>query len=304
MHGYVNYFAVKFLVTEDELSKKILKQDPIKKDNIDTYIKNTNVLLITANPTEYNAVLYFLKGRNNDNPQLYSHPFKIGFISKTVTYVFGEFAGHNVAVHQMGYQGPAAAQSVIVEAAQCFGESLCKIISVGIACGVNKKVKLLDVLVAKKLTSYTEGRISSTKNSSFVLLPRSEGHKKLTVKEQLESYLPEQWLAQNSETAKRLLEPPAIYPKEILSGNYLIDSITAKEILINEFSKEAIGIEMEGAGLFHDNDCHNNITKILIKGVSDFGDGKKGKRFQPTAALLAAECVHHYLKMIGNFGVP
>lgn len=288
------------MVTEKELSGKKLEQEKLE-DNIDTYIKDTNVLLVTANQTEHNAVLYFLKGRNNDKPQFYSYQFEMGFINKTVPYVFGKFAGHNVAVHQMGYQGPAAAQSVIVEAAQCFGKNLCIIISVGVACGTSEKVKLLDVLVAKKLTSYTEGRISSTKDDSFVILPRAEGHKKLVP---LEAYLKEHWLAEKSETAKRLLKPPKIHHGEILSGNYLIDSITAKEILKKKFSMEAIGIEMEGAGLFHDNDYHNNITKILIKGVSDFGDGKKGKRFQPTAALLAAECVHHYLKMIGNFGVP
>ena len=32
-----------------------------------------------------------------------------------------------------------------------------------------------------------------------------------------------------------------------------------------------------------------------MKSVCDFGDGKKNKIFQPTAALLAADCVRHVL---------
>ena len=33
---------------------------------------------------------------------------------------------------------------------------------------------------------------------------------------------------------------------------------------------------------------------IIVKAVCDFGDGKKNKDFQPTAALLAASCVKRY----------
>ena len=51
---------------------------------------------------------------------------------------------------------------------------------------------------------------------------------------------------------------------------------------------------MEGAGLFHNYRDHS-FEILIVKAVCDFGDGKKGKKYQPTAALLAAECVKHYL---------
>ena len=34
---------------------------------------------------------------------------------------------------------------------------------------------------------------------------------------------------------------------------------------------------------------------MIVKAVSDFGDGGKDNRYQPTAALLAADCLKHYL---------
>lgn len=75
-----------------------------------------------------------------------------------------------------------------------------------------------------------------------------------------------------------------------MSGPYLIDDANFEATLLKSFAREVIGIEMEGNGLF--SATHQTRTHcILVKAVCDFGDGKKNKVLQPTAAVLAADCV-------------
>ena len=64
-------------------------------------------------------------------------------------------------VHLMTKQGPAAAQDVVTVAADCFGNNLNAIFAVGVACSVERKSKMLDVLVSKIISSYTAARISN-----------------------------------------------------------------------------------------------------------------------------------------------
>lgn len=58
-----------------------------------------------------------------------------------------------------------------------------------------------------------------------------------------------------------------------------------------EAESEAIGYEMEAAGLY-EAAAEAKIPAILIKGISDWGDGQKDKKWQPAAAYLAAHYVH------------
>ena len=264
------------------------------KEDSDKLIENTKILIITANKIEYEAVLYFLKQRRDTSrPLVYNHQCKIGFISKEIEYVFGEFAGSNAAVHKMTSQGPSAAQSVIIEAAQCFGNNLKEIFAVGIACGIGK-AKILDVIVADKITSYTSARFS-TVNEEFTPILRSVAH--LPTKKLVPYFhRTPRWPTKDSKIVKRLLRKPEKRIGEMLTGNYLIDNKEIRDDLVKSCAPEAIGIEMEGAGLFHDIDNHQ-VKIVLVKAISDFGDGGKHKEYQPTAALLAAECVHHYLSI-------
>ena len=259
-------------------------------------IDETKILIITANENEYRAVLHFLEPREPfSNVLRYCYKLSVGFISKELQYIFGRFGAFNVAVHILTSQGPAAAQSAITAASICFGKSLKAIFAVGVACGVDRnKINMLDVIVANKVTFYTEARLSSNEKGELEIKPRSSAH--LNASSTFFQYFqqPPAWESETSDTKKHLLQQPRMHVKEILSGNFLIDNEDLKKQLINFFAPEAYGIEMECAGLFHDHDNHN-VELMLIKAVCDFGDGKKSKGYQPTAALLAAECVHHYL---------
>ena len=259
-------------------------------------IEETNILIITANDIEYRAVLHFLKPRNQEpgsNIYWYCHKFKIGFIERNLQCVFGKFGDFNAAVHKMPNQGPAAAQSTVIAASMCY-EHLEAIFAVGVACGVEGKSDILDVIVAKEVTFYTDARLSTTKAGGLEIEPRSSARLKKSSKF-IQYFLQEpKWTTTTSELKNHLIKQPRMHTKEILSGNYLIDNLKMKNKLIENFAPKAYGLEMECAGLFYDHDKHN-VELMLVKAVCDLGDGKKNKDYQPTAALLAAECVYHYL---------
>lgn len=257
--------------------------------------QNAQILLVTANDFEQYAALSLLEPMEG-RAVLYrfQHNYT-GPLAKVATYTFGKFGTFNAAVQRMTTQGPASAQDVITIASDCFGHNLNAIFSVGVACGVKKKNEMLDVLVSKRVTFYTIARHGTTKQGKQEIISREIANLP-TSDFLLQNFTnPPEWPTSNSKTAARLTtKKPKKHVGLLLSGDYLVDNEEFKDELLNTFAKEAIGIEMEGAGLYHDYRSHN-YEILIVKAVCDFGDGKKNKDYQPTAALLAAECLHHYL---------
>ena len=257
--------------------------------------EKTQILLVTANDFEHYAALSLLEPMEGNAVLLRFQHNYTGSLAKVVTYTFGRFGAFNAAVQRMTTQGPSPAQDVITIAADCFGHHLNAIFSVGVACGVKKKNNMLDVLVSKTVTFYTLARHGTNKQGKPEIISRAIAN--MTTSEFLLQHFanPPEWPTKSSKIAARLTN---IKPKKrtglILSGDYLVDNKEFKDELLNTFAKEAIGIEMEGAGLYHDYRSHN-YEILIVKAVCDFGDGTKNKDYQPTAALLAAECLHHYL---------
>ena len=289
----------KNLVTQEELGSMIenKKVKFITEHEAESFRKKTQILLVTANKFENEAVLSFLEPIEGDALLKYQYNWKIGFIKKQVMYIFGKFGAVNAAVHLMVKQGSASAQDVVIIASACFGNNLDAIFAVGVACGVKGKSDLLDVLVSKSITCYNASRYGTTKDGKPEILSRDMTN--------LDTdpfiigrfnTLPH-WPIKDSPTSivNRLTKPPQMHMSLILSGDYLVDNKDLKEQLLKNFAKEAKGIEMEGAGLFHDKAQHD-CKIMIVKAVCDFGDGLKDKSYQPTAALLAAECLHHYLE--------
>jgi tetratricopeptide (TPR) repeat protein len=83
----------------------------------------------------------------------------------------------------------------------------------------------------------------------------------------------------------------------VLSGEKLVDNIDFRDQL-RGFEPEAVGGEMEGAGLYVA--CQDKkVDWILVKGICDWADGKKAQDRdvrQQTAAMNAARFVLHALQ--------
>ena len=267
-------------ITSDSIEAKMCQQ-------------KTQILLVTANDFEQYAALSLLEPMEGSTTLLRFQHNYTGPLTKVAAYTFGRFGAFNAAVQRMTTQGPASAQDVITIAADCFGHNLNAIFSVGVACGVKEKNNMLDVLVSKTVTFYGIARHGTKKGKPEII---SREIANLLTSEFLLQHFnnPPEWPTINSKTAARLTKKPKKRTGLLLSGNYLVDDKEFKDELLTTFAKEAIGIEMEGAGLYHDYRSHN-YEILIVKAVCDFGDGKKNKDYQPTAALLAAECLHHYL---------
>ena len=82
---------------------------------------------------------------------------------------------------------------------------------------------------------------------------------------------------------------------ELVAGGFLLDDPNIKETLKMQ-CPFAVGGEMEGWVLYKEViEEHPNLEVIVIKGVADYGDGKKNKKWQFTAAKAAVDYTHHKL---------
>lgn len=155
------------------------------------------------------------------------------------------------------------------------------VIMVGIAFGVNpKKQKISDILVAKQLLAYDPQRVGTTETGAPKTILR--GDKLPCSTKLLDCFRTTRLRWKKVEVSFGLM----------LSGQKLIDNIGFRDQLL-AMAEEAIGGEMEGAGLYVA--CQQSkIDGILVKAICDWADGEKGvgkEQNQKTAAQNAAEFV-------------
>jgi hypothetical protein len=159
---------------------------------------------------------------------------------------------------------------------------------VGIAFGINKKrtpinkrQKIGDILIAEQLQPYEAQRVGE-KNISRNVRPPSAP-----------------WLVNLCRSAELMWDGAKLRFGVVLSGEKLVDNLAFRNQLL-ELAPEAIGGEMEGAGLYAA--CHDKkIDWLLVKAVCDFADGNKGKdkdTNQQLAAKNAAEFVLYCLQFV------
>ena len=81
------------------------------------------------------------------------------------------------------------------------------------------------------------------------------------------------------------------YAKKILSAPWVNDDPALKKKLMDA-AGNAYGGEMEGEALTKLQDDYPNIQVIVIKAVTDYGDGTKDKTWQ----LIGAQAAFHYVR--------
>ncbi|KAH8696925.1 nucleoside phosphorylase domain-containing protein [Phaeosphaeriaceae sp. PMI808] len=86
-------------------------------------------------------------------------------------------------------------------------------------------------------------------------------------------------------------EEPLIHYGTIVSGNQVIKHATERDIVSKEFDG-VLCFEMEAAGLM------NSFPCLVIRGICDYADSHKNKKWQPYAAGTAAACAKEVLSVI------
>lgn len=266
------------LWTQHELEQNSSKCIELPKHR-DRVLQNVVVLLVTANTSEALAAYRYLHPLlHHDNIYRFNYEDHSGTQTE---YYIGMYGVCPAAILNVS-TGTKVHGSISNVVNQCF-PNLGAIISVGVACGIEEKVKVCDVLVSLKIVKYDKN------DGKYLTLSVSPQLIKL-----FDQYV--EW--PNEVYVKRLKDNGVSVPNvklgTILSGPLLDDNSELKKTLNKNFAPEAIGFEIEGGHLLAEIQ-ETETSIIVVKAVCELAHGKDSKDYQPTAALLSADLVHKHL---------
>lgn len=235
----------------------------------------SNVLIVTVTKTEAAAVLDLF-------PTAAGTPWERRTIDGKIYYALGEVGGIQVFMVQseMGTSGPGAALLTIYKALEAL--SPVAVIMVGIAFGTRPNEHALgDILVSRQLQSYEPQKVRGRRKP----IPRGD---RVTASPSL---------LDKFRSGDHDWPGAKVHFGVILSGEKLVNDATFRQRLL-DLEPEAIGGEMEGAGLYvAASDA--KVDWILVKAICDWADGNKSDEYQQIAARNAAAFTLHVLKQGG-----
>jgi nucleoside phosphorylase len=234
-----------------------------KRPRLSKSIRSADVLVLTVNPHETRALLEVFA-------EMTGTPARPVSIDDRLYRTLGTLNNTSFvhALSEMGSGGAGAAQETVYKAIRAIRPRA--IISLGLAFGINpQKQAIGDILVSKQLRLYDLQRLGNE------VIPRGD-------KSHASSWLINffEGVAQTSWTGA------TVRFGVILTGDKLVDNTQFRDQL-TKFEPEAIGGEMEGAGLYvasHD----QKVDWIVIKAICDWADGEKDKDKDPNQRIAAA----------------
>lgn len=241
-------------------------------------VPNVDLLLVTVNEHETQAVLKaFEKATGEPHTTLQAE--------KRIYRDLGAVNGTRVfqALSEMGSGGLGASHATVMKAIAALKPSA--VVAVGVAFGVDDtKQKIADILVSRQLSLYELQRVSKDK----VQFRGDRPHASTWLINYFEGIAQSSW--------KKIAK---VRTGLVLSGDKLVDNIDYRSQLI-EHEPEAIGGEMEGAGVYAASQ-EEHIDWIVVKAICDFADGNKRENKevrQKKAAKSAADFLIHCLQTV------
>jgi len=199
----------------------------------------------------------------------------------------GSVKGARVAMTQseMGTGGLDASLQTVQKGIDALSPDA--VIMVGIAFGVDQtKQAIGDVLVSESLRCYELQKAATATGGENEFIQRGDRPHASSR------------LLNRFKSARLRWDAATVRCGVVLSGEKLVDHIDFREQL-RRFEPEAIGGEMEGAGLYVA--CQSKkVDWILVKAICDWADGRKDHDKhvrQQTAATNAARFVLHALEL-------
>ena len=270
---------------EEMVSNAIKEATDIPEHIKNEVLHSIEVLLVTININETLAVKNYLQ-KLHGHTDIYKFLKPIGQKAECVTFYIGKYgicpAAIGVVLDDFEVHGNSSSLTMI--AYECF-PNLSTIISVGIACGIQMKVKMCDVLVSSKIVYHDKEKADNEK-------PK---WKTIDVSSQLVKLFNQLNDWPNKSVQKRLeynqIQSPNVVSGVILSGLHIIDNLAIKS---EDFGPDVIGSEMEGVNLFK-GVLQNTVNIIIVRAVYKLEAGEYSETYQPTAAFLAADLVYKCL---------
>lgn len=232
-----------------------------QKGNLNKYLSNVKVMVITANEIEKTSLFAYAYKHNHT-------PFvQIGKNNNVYTiFAFSSMIVAHVEI-DAGSNSHGGASDIIKKAIKDINPSIIIVLGVAFGCDYNK-TELGDVLVGRQHFSYDK----SSKISNGNL-----GIKKLHLEEP-DEYMLNRFKAiiQTEEKIKGDFGNKfQVILGNLITGEFVVDSIEFREMIFEPFKAfGVIGGEMEAYGVFEEIKGYNDIHCILMKGICDWGAGK------------------------------
>lgn len=248
---------------------------------------HADVLIVTVTEVESQAVMaVFREATGRDaKPEV---------IAGELYLDLGEIQGSRVfmALSGMGAGGIGGSQERIRKAIEALSPTA--VIMAGIAFGVDEqKQQIGEVLVSERLMAYDLQRRGTDAAGKLHIIPRGD---RASSSPRLVNWL---------RIASLKWDQGKVRFGLVLSGEHLVDNIEYRAELLG-LEEEAIGGEMEGAGLYVA--CQNGkVDWILVKAICDWADGNKEVDREPRqkkAAHNAAAFVLHALQQAPLKQIP
>lgn len=235
---------------------------------------NVDLLLLTVNRFETKAVLEVFE-------QVTGRPAEVVSIDDRLYRNLGSVNGTSVfhALSEMGSASAGAALQTVIKGIRALNPVA--VVALGIAFGVNDGEQAIgDILISRQLRLYDPQRVASE-----VIMRGDRPHASTWLINYFEGIAQSTW------------QGAAVRVGTILTGEKLLDNLDYRTGLL-QFDPEAIGGEMEGAGLYVASQ-DSKVDWIVIKAICDWADGNKATdeaARQRLAAQNAAEFLMHSLQ--------
>lgn len=256
----------------------LLKNIEDKENRIKNLLEDLNVLernehnspcilIVTVTDTEARAVLHTFTTIIDRAPIGNKTYYNLGIHNQSQIYM---------VISEMGNAQPGGSLVTILQAIEAIQPRV--IIMCGIAFGLKpKKQKIGDILISKTIEYYEAGKINLENNVI------SRGNR---------IDCPDK-IFDRFRSGILTWSGAPVHTGLILSGEKLVNNPIFRDMLL-QIEPEAIGGEMEGAGLYVAT-RNTNIDWILIKGIADWADGNKNDKYQELAVQNSARFIYHVI---------
>ncbi len=237
----------------------------VQKHELEMTMMHADCLIVTVTKVESKAVLEAFQEATKREAEPVS-------IDDRIYFDLGEVKGARAFMvrSEMGAGGLGASQQAVrkgIEALSPVG-----VIMVGIAFGVDEEKQAIgDILVARQLRPYDLQRVGEQDGQKQIVLRGDKPHASSRLINLLGS-------------ADLKWKGAKVRFGVVLTGEKLVDNIDLREQL-RDFEPEAIGGEMEGAGLYAA--CQDKkVDWILVKAICDWAPGERAffRARQPSLA--------------------
>lgn len=239
---------------------RLLRQNRVFAEHLERivheeYADGCDVLLITATEIERDTVLDLVK-------KSFGRDQNLRFGQRRTYFDLGIIGGARVSLVQceMGSGAPGASYATVADVIDDLHPHC--VLMVGIAFGVNPtKQKLGQILVSQQLQCYELQRVDTSPSGHLDIELRGD---RATASTKLLGRL---------RAITTSWDGARVAFGVLLSGEKLIDNIEFRD-RITELVPQAIGGEMEGAGLYTAA-VESKVDWIVVKAICDWADGKK-----------------------------